>query len=275
MMRLIILISLSLLLSCSKKGEDISKKTELEPVVTDITENQTDKKNEDTVLLKAYNKLLQTFPSDSVSIKRFYYKWLFSNRVANKSNRLNQLNDLTSSESIKRYSEVQNGLKPLLKSIVEKQTIEKQQVVRLVKLYSDYDRFSGHALLSNLISNEDNYNLVWRSFKIIAKESPKDTTYTSALISLNKNIRTNVELAEGMPSFIIKAIQNNPMGFLDMYIVRDEGTQKTFSNNIYYYESPDSTLIAIFKDISNNSNDTKYRSASTSLLTNTIGQSEL
>ena len=71
----------------------------------------------------------------------------------------------------------------------------------LVILYSNYDEFTGESLFSGLLTNDENYRLVWESLKIMVKESSTDTCFISGLIKLNKNVRTNVELAQALEDF--------------------------------------------------------------------------
>ena len=104
-------------------------------------------------------------------------------------------------ESVERYKDVENNLKPLITKIVNTGIITKSKSDSLVILYSDYDYFSGESLLYHLLTNNENYDLVWQSFKIMVKESHKDTTSISGLINLDKNITTNVELAEKIHDF--------------------------------------------------------------------------
>ncbi len=150
--------------------------------------------------------------------------------------------------------------------IVNLNKISKSQSDSLVKLYSDYDYFSGESLFSQLLTNDENYDLVWKSFKIMVQESSKDTCFISGLIKLDNNIRTNVELAEAMQDFKVQAIRNNPLGFLEMYSHR-QGKQKiNFANNITIWDDVDKELIDKLSEISKNSTNENYRQLATELI---------
>lgn len=259
-------------MSCSKETSTESDKIELNSTNSEIIKGEVGEYDSSKIkndeLHAAYNELLKAYPDDSISIHKFYHKWLNRTNSANQQRYVSRLERLTTGESVLRYKTVQRDLKPLLMEIVKNESVNLQQLEYLVRLYSDYDFFSGEALFSDLLTNDDNYNLVWNSFRIVAKESSKDTTYITSLIALDYAINTNVELAEGMTGFVIKSIQNNPHGFLKMYLNRKPENRNSFSNHIYYYDTPDSLLISAFQDISNNSNKEKYRKAAKMLLNN-------
>jgi len=210
-------------------------------------------------LSDVFLKAVKAFPGDSASLYRFYFKSQQSQDVEKLNRQIERLRTLTVTESVDKYNAVHKNLKPLLAKIVNANTITKSQVDSLMILYSDYDYFSGEALFSKLLTMDDNYNLVWRSFEIMTKESKKDTCYISALTTLDKHIATNVELAEAMPDFIVEAIQNNPKGFLEMYAARRPDLRPDFANYISVYDQPDKKLIAIYTDISENSENDNYR----------------
>ena len=132
----------------------------------------------------------------------------------------------------------------------------------------DYDYFTGEALFYNFLSNNENNELVWRSMQFLAQESPKDTCYIAALINLDNKIRTNVELAESMSDFVVKAILNNLNGFLDIYVERNYNMRTDLLKYISRYDTPNNDLISIFKSISKNSVNEKYRMAANVLLQN-------
>ena len=220
----------------------------------------------ETVLSSVFLKAIKVFPDDSASLYRFYYIWNSTKDTCKLEKQIKRLEALTSNESIDRYNKVAKNLKPLLIRIVKANSANKSQADSLEILYSEYDYFSGEALFSQLLTEDDNYNLVWRSFQIMTKESQNDTCYISTLISLNDQISTNVELAEAMPSFIAKAIQNNPIGFLEMYNKRKGDQRTNFSKYISEYEEPDIKLIEIFTDISEKSKNGNYRNLATDLL---------
>src|SRR5918993_1563339 len=198
-------------------------------------------------------KAVKAFPEDSASLYNFYFKSHPAQDEEKLNRQIARLRALSFTESIYKYNSVHKHLKPLLVKIVDANTISKSQLDSLMILYSDYDYFSGEALFSKLFTGDDNYNLVWRSFEIITKESKKDTCYLSALTTLDTHITTNVELAEAMPDFIVQAIQNNPKGFLEMYGTRRPELRPDFANYISVYDEPDKKLVEIYTDISNNS----------------------
>lgn len=179
-----------------------------------------------------------------------------------------QLIDLCycSEESIDQYYNTEKYLRGLLVDIVEANSISESQVDSLVTLYCGFDEFRGNGLLTTLFIENDNCDLVWNSFKSIAKKSPEDTCYISALINLDNCIRTNVELAEAMPSFIIDAIKINPYGFLDMISVRSEVCKSKLSEYTLYYDTPDKDLIRIFEEISSSSDNNKYQDLASELI---------
>jgi hypothetical protein len=215
-------------------------------------------------LSNVFSKAIKAFPSDSASLYNFYYVWLPKKNSSEQQKQINRLEQLLTKSSLDRYYNVEKNLKPLLTKIVSTKSITISQAKSFVLLYSDYDYFSGEAMFSQLLTNEDNYNLVWKSLQILAQESHKDTCYISALLNLNNNIKTNAELAEAMPGFIIKAIHNNPEGFLDMYSEWNCDMREGLSYYILLYG--DENLVLIFKDISKNSTSEKYRNDAKELL---------
>jgi hypothetical protein len=219
-------------------------------------------------LSAVFSKAAKVFPSDSASLYRFYYKWFPAKNSTEIQKQIKRLEALLTKNSVDRYYLVERNLKLLLTKIVNSKSISKSETKSFITLYSDYDYFSGEALFSHLLSNEDNYNLVWPSMEILAKESPKDTLYISALINLDNHISTNVELAESMPAFIIKAIYNNPEGFLDIYSVRSYAMRKELSKYISAEDETEQDLLVVFNDISIKSINEKHRKAAVELIQN-------
>ncbi len=217
-------------------------------------------------LLKAFLKAAQHFPKDSASIYRFYIERNSTNDKEKQKKQIKRLNKLTSEASKERYRTTQTNLKPLLTRIVTVDKMNKAQVDSVVVLYSNYDYFSGESLFSDYFNGDENYSLVWQSFRIMVQESKKDTSFISGLIKLDKNIRTNVELAEAMQDFIVEAIRNNPIGFLLMYGNRQQERRKAFANHISVWDAPDKELVDKYNDISKNSDNEKYRNLATDLL---------
>lgn len=219
-----------------------------------------------TKLSDVFHNAVKVFPDDSASLYNFYYEWFPAKKPEKIKEQIVRLQTLTTKESINRYNKVVKKLKPLLIQITKTDSISKSQAYSLVILYSDYDHFSGEALFSQLLTEDDNYNLVWKSFRIMAKESQKDTCYISALISLSNHIRTNVELSEAMPEFVVKAIRNNPTGFLEMYGAGKNEQRIELAKYIAKYDEPDKKLVEIYTDISNNSKNRKYKELAKDLL---------
>ena len=216
-------------------------------------------------LKKVFAKALKMYPDDSLDLYNRYIKELPSNNFNEIQKKIKRLEALTSVSTVERYQNVKQQLKPLMYSIITANPVNKSQAQLFATLYSDYDHFSGESLFDNLITNDENYNLVWESMKKIVQEARSDTSYISCLIILKKTIRTNVELAEKMPEFVIEAISNNPKGFLDMYLTRNSGERKHFSNHITYFDNPDKQLVSKFKEISSNSSKI-YQDAAIDLL---------
>ena len=100
----------------------------------------------------------------------------------------------------------------------------------------------------------------------MSNESIKDTCFISGLIKLGNKIKTNVELSEAMPGFIVKAIQNNPNGFLEMYKQKQNDQKKDFANYISVFDEPDKKLIEIYTDISINSKNEDYKKLANELI---------
>jgi hypothetical protein len=245
-MRRLTLISIAFLIhSCNDKSARVNNNQTSNPSSIKIIDDHNSRLINYTItkLSDIFLVAVKTFPNDSASLYRFYYEWFPAKDNEELNKQIERLKKLTSKESVERYNKVNNELKPLLIKIIKTNSITQSQADSIVTLYSDYDYFSGESLFSQLLTNDDNYDLVGKSLQIIAKESNKDTCYISALIKLNKNIRTNAELAESMPDFIVNAIQNNPNGFLEMFKQR-QGDQKTdFANYISRYDEPDKKLI--------------------------------
>lgn len=217
-------------------------------------------------LKQVFHYAVKSFPKDSAALYRFYFKWNPAKGPKKLKSQIKRLENLTSRESIKRYKNVEQNLKPLLKNIIKKNSVTEAQADSLAKLYSDYDQLSSESLFSNLLTEKDNYNLVWNSFQIMANENTKDTCYISALIILENHISTNAELAEEMPDYVVKAIQNNPLGFLEMYNQRKGIQRKNFADYITKYDDPDAKLVKIYKDISQNSTNIEFKKLATELL---------
>jgi hypothetical protein len=218
----------------------------------------------DKDLTDVLNRAVKVYPDDSASIIDFY-SGISSKDPRENQKQIKKIEGLISNSIVERCHLVHKNLKPLMISIVNSDTVNILQASEFVKLYSDYDHFRGESLFDNLLTNDENYSLVWESLRKIAHSSSQDTTYISSLIELNQNVRTNVELAEAMQDFVIESIKSNPKGFLDMFIKRSKAARKSFSDNISYFEDPDTALIRIYKEFSTNS-DIKYQNPAKELL---------
>ncbi|MEX2231418.1 MAG: hypothetical protein WD824_04625 [Cyclobacteriaceae bacterium] len=217
-------------------------------------------------LLDVFIKAAKTFPDDSASLYQFYFEWNATRDPEKVKRQVKRMEILISEESVSRYHLVDANLERLMRNVVDVNSISKEQADSLVMLYCYYDYFAGESLFSKLLTDDDNYKLVWKSFEIMSGESQRDTCFISALINLDDCIRTNAELAEAMPDFIVKAIANFPEGFLAMYGVRKRQTEGDFANYISIYDEPDKKLIAIFTEISTSSKNENHRRAAADLL---------
>jgi len=221
--------------------------------------------NSSDLLNEIFDKAIKIYPDDSLDLYNRFMKDLPSNNLQEIQKKIKRLEDLTSDSTVEKYLKIKQELIPVMSSIINTDYLKKSQIQLFAALYSDYDHFSGESLFDNLITNDENYILVWGSMKKIVEEASKDTTCISCLIMLKKNIRTNVELAEMMPEFVIDAISNNPKGFLDMYLAKMGEDRKHLANHITYYDSPDKNLFSKFKEISLNANK-RYQDAANELL---------
>ena len=269
----IIILTLFAIYSCNISTENnkqteisIQKESNTDSLTKTVAQLDTAEIIEDRGISEAFAKAVECFPNDSASLHRFYFKW---NSITNQEKidkQIKRLEKLTSQESVQRYRSIENNLKPLMTRIVNSKTISQTQSDSLVTLYSDYDYFSGEALFSKLLTNDENYDLVWESFRIMVKESKTDTCFISGLIKLDKNIRTNAELGEAMQDFTVQAVRNNPIGFLEMYEQRKVENRTDFANYIAIWDSPDKELIEKYSEISKKSIDENYKKLATELI---------
>jgi len=272
----LLIFTLCLIYSCANKStNETESKTNKILVPVESSKEPSTKKTEESDnseiisnpdLAEVFEKAVECFPNDSASLYRFYFKWNATTDQEKIEKQIKRLQNLTSKESVDKYRDIENYLKPIMTKIVNSKAVTKSQSDSLVKLYSDFDYFSGESLFSQLLKNDDNYNLVWQSFRIMAKESSKDTCFISGLIELENNIRTNAELAEAMGDFVVTSIQNNPTGFLDMYSCRKVENRSDFANYIAVWDDPDKELIEKYTEISENSTDKKYKKLATELI---------
>lgn len=217
-------------------------------------------------LLDTYNQVIKVYPADSLSLHRLYFEWVKDRDKLTNLRQIDRLKNLISNESVMKYRNIENNLKPVLENIVYNNLINKSNAIKFNKLYSDYDYFSGEGLLTNILDDKDNYDLVWKSFEKLAEAATNDTLYTTVLISLDNSIRTNVELAETTRSFVLRAIKNNPEGFLLMYSSRDETKKKQLLEYIVFDQSPDIELLDVFKKIAKNTKNESLSKISIELI---------
>ncbi len=264
-----ILLAIFVISSCNTRQTEINKQTELSiaPSVKKVRAKPKKEKNIDSIRLsELFTKAVECFPNDSASLYKLYFKGNLPTDQEKLHKQIKRLRKLISKESVNRYRSIENNLIPLMTRIVNSQTIIRLQSDSLVMLYSDYDYFFGESLFSNFLSYEENYTLVCESFRIMVEESKRDTCFISGLIQLDENIRTNVELGEMMTDFIVQAIRNNPIGFLEMYKVRNEEQRGDFANYIAVWDSPDKELIEKYSEIAEKSTNANYKELATELI---------
>lgn len=269
----IIILTLFAIYSCknlteNKKQTDISiqKESNTDSLTMIVAQLDTVEIIENIGISEAFAKAVKCFPNDSASLYRFYFKWNSTTDQEKVDKQIKRLEKLTSKESVERYRSIENDLKPLMTRIVNSRTISQPQSDSLVKLYSDYDYFSGESLFSKLLTNNENYDLVWESFRIMVKESKTDTCFISGLIQLDKNIRTNAELGQAMQDFTVQAVRKNPIGFLEMYGQRNNEQRTDFANYIAIWDSPDKELLEKYSEIAEKSTDENYKKLATELI---------
>lgn len=214
--------------------------------------------------VKEISKVAKAYPNDSASIYSFYGKTTDTSSKQRLKEDIKNLKDLTSDKCIAQYKKVQKELKPLLRQIIQKKSLDQTDAINLVSMYSFYDELSGGALFSRFISVKENYDLVWKAFEIISKENTKDTFNIYSMINLNDSIRTNVELSEAMGEFVVQSIKKNPVGFIEMY--NRSSHKDSFAKNAQPYESLDKVLLKEFEKISNSSKKKRYRTAASEIL---------
>lgn len=225
-------------------------------------------------LSNAFSEIVQAYPNDSASLYRFYYEWFRTTENDKIKKQIERIEKLLTETNKQRYQNVEQNLKPLLKRIVADNSVNNSQLDNLVTLYSDYDNFSGEGLFSQLLTNEENYQLSWKSFEIIAEQSQRDTTNIAALIELDKRIKTNAELSGEFFVFIEKAILNNPHGFLDMYSNRNNKLRDELMNYIQPSTNFSKEIVLILNDILLNTSDERHRKVSLEIL-NIIKEREI
>ena len=144
-------------------SDSIKKSEEFNPSVA--TEKLNNANDSILGFSKIFRKAIKYFPNDSASLHQFYYEWFLARDDKELNRQIERLEKLTSNESVERYNDISNNLKPLLIRIVKTNSINKSQADSLITFYSDYDNFSGEALFSSLLTNDENYSLVWKSFR--------------------------------------------------------------------------------------------------------------
>ncbi|MDH5691171.1 MAG: hypothetical protein OEY81_07080, partial [Candidatus Bathyarchaeota archaeon] len=201
-----IIIFSSLFFSCTSNEKN---KTELPEQVaeTPIEESSSDSdellKSKSEELELIFTKAVNTYPSDSASLGKFYFKTFPANTAEKMQKQIDRINGLLEPVTITKYNEVNKELKPFLQNIIRTNAITPEQALKYAYLYAIYDDFRGDALFSNVLTEDENYSLVWKSMEMMAKASERDTTYISSLITLDNSIRTNAELAEKIGEFVI------------------------------------------------------------------------
>ena len=269
----IIILTLIAVYSCNNSTENnkqteisIQKEARTDSLTKIVAQLDTEKNIENIEMSEAFAKAIECFPNDSASLYRFYFKWNSTTDQEKIDKQIKRLEKLTYKESVERYRSIEDYLKPLMTRIVNLKTISKPQSDSLVTLYSYYDYFSGESLFSKLLTNNENYDLVWESFRIMVQESKTDTCFISGLIQLDKNIRTNAELGQAMQDFTVQAVRNNPIGFLEMYGQRIIEQRTDLANYIAIWDSPDKELLEKYSEIAEKSTDDNYKKLATELI---------
>lgn len=218
-----------------------------------------------TELYNVFKNAVLCFPNDSSSLYRFYFERYLTNDKDKINEQISRLKKLTSQESVEGYKFIESNLKPLMIKIVNSDTITKIQSDTFVKLYSVYDSLISEALFSKLLTNEEDYSLVWKTIKIMVRESSKDAFFISSLIELDKAVMTNVELAEAITEFNIEAIQNNPEAFLEI-CKRSQVNKKQEYYDYIIELCSDNNLYNAFVNVSKKSGNNVYRKLANDLL---------
>jgi hypothetical protein len=218
-------------------------------------------------LMKVFSEVVKTYPSDSASLYKFYFKLGHSHDKKTVRKDIERLEGYLSKGNQDRYRAVEKQLKPLMVDVQAAKSMKEWQGRMFDVLFSDYDYFRGEGLFSQLLTKEDNYQLVWRCMEQMSTEAAHDTGFIVDLMDLDRNVSTNTELAEKMPYFVVKAIQNNPQGFLSMYMLRTEDEErKKLARFITGYEGSTRILITIYQRISASTSSVRIRNAANDLL---------
>ena len=268
-MRTIILILTTFLTLTQGCYNKLEKKNSNSIETPQVIKKEDNSKKLPPEYLDVLSRAIEQFPNDSVSLYRFYSRIYDKKKV---ESQIQRIENLLADEFIHNYNLVNKHLRLILENTVSNNLMTCDQADSIAQLYSFYDNCQGGSMCSQVLTGNDNYDLVWKSFKIMSKESKKDTCFISALIYLDDHIRTNVELAEVMPKFIVESIKNNTEGFLDMYFRRNSETQNSYWRYVSYYDQPDSTLMSTLNDISTYSNNETHRTAATEILQNIDNQ---
>ena len=139
-------------------------------------------------LSSTFTKLVKTYPADSSSLYRFYFKWNPAKNSSDRRKQIERMNKLLSSETQSRYNEVIRNLKPLMKNAVETNFINITETNKFVELYSAFDELSAESLFNSYLKDDENYTLVWETMKIISKAFL--TTFIVLLLSFTLSAQT-------------------------------------------------------------------------------------
>jgi hypothetical protein len=215
-------------------------------------------------LINTFSEVIKVYPKDSLSLYRVYFLYNSTSSDFIIQKQIKQLEGLISKNTIKKYYEVEETLIPLMSRIVNSNAIEVSQIDSIVDLYSYFDHYLGKGLFSQLIGEKDNYELIWKTFEIIANNDTNHLISLSALIELDNNINTNVELSESIPAFVVKGIYKNPYSLLDIYLANQVDID--YLEYVSDYFKPNQDLISILKEISKNSSNEKHREAALEII---------
>lgn len=270
MHRLFILFSI-VSFSCSRTSKEVQEEpppivtTETTTPIAEVSEPDS-LEMEQVELWSLFTSVTAEYPADSASLYDVYYRNHKAESLKEIDKQYSSLTNLLGKETKQKYDEVNSELVPLLTEISKSKSIEKGQVQRLVYLYTVYDDFRGKSLFSNLISDAQNYDLVWAAFNRMADQSPFDTTNISALITLDYKVFTNVELAEAVGEMVNRAIIFNPEGFLLMYQARDEQGKGNLAHSAMLWGDPVPEIVSVFDSLKQHTGDQTTRELASQLL---------
>lgn len=205
------------------------------------------------------DEVKKAYTLDSASLNRFYSRIYKKDNPQKTKRAIDRMHNLLNTKTQTEYQQIRKEIIPLMKEINSSEHITCTMAEKFANQYSRFDYYCGESLFNDFITTEENYELVWGTFKSLSSQKTNDTCLIHALIKLDNNIRTNVELAETISEFKIEAIQNNPKGYLDMYAKRNENERIKFIWHLFYFDDPNEELLETYKLISENAAIEDYR----------------